>query len=166
MAGGRIGIFVATMTGLAELCADEANDALAEQDIRAEVRLMDGLEADAVEALDVIVVVSSTYGQGDIPDNGQHFFDALAAGGSLAGKRFAVFGLGDRTYADTFCNGGAQWDRLLEEKGATRLMPFERHDASAGTMAEDEAVRWAERLAPRLAAAEGAALAATSDLSV
>ncbi|HVV94660.1 MAG TPA: flavodoxin domain-containing protein [Hyphomicrobiales bacterium] len=163
MSGGRIGIFVATMTGLAELCADEASDALAAQGIRAEVRLMDGLDAGAIDGLDVIVVVSSTYGQGDVPDNGQHFFDALQDSGTLADRRFAVFGLGDRTYADTFCNGGAQWDRLLEEKGATRLLPFERHDASAGTMAEDVAVEWAKRLAPLLAAA-GGEIAATSDL--
>ena len=65
-----LGIFVATMTGLAKICADEVAGALAGAGIAAEVRLMDGLAADALDAFDTVVIVSSTYGHGDIPDNG------------------------------------------------------------------------------------------------
>lgn len=143
MPAHAVGIFVATTTGLAEMCAGEVKDALATQGLNAEVRLMDWLDAGAVEPFDTLIVVSSTYGQGDVPDNGQDFYDALHEVKSLTGKRFAVFGLGDRTYGDTFCNGGEKWDALLVEKGATRLAPLERHDASSGTLAEDIAGGWA-----------------------
>jgi MioC protein len=145
----RVGIFVATMTGLADLCAEEIEAALTEAGIATERRLMDGLAADALDDFETIVIVSSTYGHGDIPDNGQTFFAALAAA-DLTGKRYAVFGLGDRTYSDTFCHAGEKWDALLADRGATRLTPLERHDASAGTFAEDEAGAWAAGWVGRL----------------
>jgi len=119
---------------------------------------MDGRGADAVEPYEVLVIVSSTYGHGDIPDNGQAFYKAIQDGPSLAGKRYAVFGLGDMTYAATFCEAGRKWDALFEEKGAVRVAPLLAHDASAGQLAEDVAGAWAAGWAGQLG--EGATLAA------
>jgi len=151
--GGRIGIFVATMTGLAELCAQEVRDVIAASGQTADLKLMDGLGAEAIDPYDLLVIVSSTYGHGDIPDNGQAFFRALEGKESLEGKRFAVFGLGDRTYADTFCHAGEKWDSLLAGKGAARLIALQIHDASSGTLAEDAARSWAEGWVSQLAEA-------------
>src|SRR5579864_6425426 len=137
MSQGPIGIFVATMTGLAEICAQEVAAALNTAGLTAEIMPMDGLQVDVIDDFKTLIVVSSTYGHGDIPDNGQAFFAALSALDTLAGKNFSVFGLGDRTYSDTFCHAGEKWDALLASKGATRIAPLERHDASAGTLAED-----------------------------
>jgi MioC protein len=150
MSSGRIGIFVATMTGLAEICAEEVAGALKSAGWPSQILLMDGLDMTAFDEMDKIVIVSSTYGHGDIPDNGQVFYEALEAHGSLADKAFAVFALGDRTYADTFCHAGEKWDTLLASKGARRLVPLERHDASSGTLAEDEAGAWASRWVAQL----------------
>ena len=143
MSDPRTGIFVATMTGLAELCAEEVQRALAGQGINATIHPMDGLAADKLDDFDVIVIVSSTYGHGDIPDNGQAFFSGVENHTPLTNKSYTVFGLGDRTYADTFCHAGEKWDALLLKKGATRLAPLMRHDASDGTLAEDAAGVWA-----------------------
>lgn len=150
MSSGRTGIFVATMTGLAELCAEEIASALGAAGIESETLLMDGLGVEALAPFDTIVIVSSTYGQGDIPDNGQALFDAVSACESLAGKAYAVFALGDRTYMDTFCRAGEKWFDAFAGKGAIAIAPLERHDASAGTLAEDEAGGWAAGWAPRL----------------
>jgi MioC protein len=150
MSSGQVGIFVATMTGLASMCAEEIEAALGKVGVASETLLMDGLETDALNRFDTVVIVSSTYGHGDIPDNGQAFYEALSQVESLAGKAFTVFGLGDRTYMDTFCHAGDKWDALFADKGATRIAPLERHDASAGTLAEDEAGAWAAGWAPRL----------------
>ena len=139
----RVGIFVATMTGLAEVCGEEIETALVAAGCNCARQLMDGLDASAFDGFDLIVIVSSTYGQGDIPDNGQVFFKAVEDGASLAGKQFAVFGLGDMTYAATFCAAGEQWDALLAAKGASRLVALERHNAAGGTLAEDVAAEWA-----------------------
>jgi MioC protein len=150
MSGLRIGIFTATMTGLAEVCAEEIDAALSQAGCEVTREVMDGLGAGAIDPVDVVVVVSSTYGHGDIPDNGQAFYAALEGCGSLAGKRFAVFGLGDRTYADTFCHAGEKWDALFFALGAKRVTPLRRHDASSGTLAEDDAGAWAAEWAPTL----------------
>lgn len=139
----RIGIFVATMTGLADVCGEEIEIALTNAGLACDRHLMDGLEAAALDPYDLILVVSSTYGHGEIPDNGQAMFASIEAGADLSGKRFAVFGLGDRTYFDTFCAAGTSWDALLAQAGARRLVALERHDASSGTLAEDGAGEWA-----------------------
>jgi MioC protein len=145
-----VGIFVATMTGLAEMCAEEVAGALDDHGISSQTLMMDALGADAVDGFDTVIIISSTYGHGDIPDNGQAFFEALSEATTLSDKCFAVFALGDRTYSDTFCHAGEQWDKLMEAKSAKRLMALERHDASSGTLAEDEAGGWASRWAASL----------------
>jgi MioC protein len=131
------------MTGTAEICAEEIGTALGALGLDFEIRLMDGLDRSALEAHSLIVIVSSTYGHGDIPDNGQCLFEAIESAESLAGTCFAVFGLGDRTYAATFCEAGRKWDSLLAGKGASRFAPLVQHDASSGTLAEDVAGEWA-----------------------
>lgn len=143
MSTGRIGIFVATITGTAEICAEEVEGALAGAGLAVKRQMMDGLGADAFAPFDVVVIISSTYGHGDIPDNGQALFESIEAVDTLAGKAFAVFGLGDRTYAATFCEAGQKWDALLAARGASRIAPLVQHDASSGTLAEDIAAEWA-----------------------
>jgi MioC protein len=137
------GIFVATMTGLADICGEEIESALQQAGVNCERQLMDGLGIDAFERYDLLVIVSSTYGHGEIPDNGQALFAELESGGKLTGKRYAIFALGDRTYSDTFCAAGDRWDNAFAACGAQRLVDVERHDASSGTLAEDVAGEWA-----------------------
>jgi MioC protein len=138
----NIGIFVATMTGLADICGEEIEAALKTAGLSSDRHLMDSLDAAAFAPYDLLVIVSSTYGHGEIPDNGQMLHDSLADA-DLSGKSFTVFGLGDRTYSDTFCAAGESWDRQLSESGAQRLSALLRHDASSGTLAEDVAGEWA-----------------------
>ncbi len=139
----RAGIFVATMTGLADLCGEEIESALGSAGLSCERLLMDGLDSSALDGFDLLVIVSSTYGHGEIPDNGQAMFGSLEEGADLAGKEYVIFALGDRTYADTFCAAGERWDALLTACGATRIVDIECHDASSGTLAEDVAGEWA-----------------------
>lgn len=146
----RVGIFVATMTGLAEVCGEEIETALVAAGCNCARQLMDGLDASAFDGFDLIVIVSSTYGQGDIPDNGQALFSSIENCESLERKQFAVFGLGDMTYSGTFCAAGKQWDALLAAKGASRLIDIELHDASGGTLAEDVAGEWAANWASQI----------------
>lgn len=139
----RIGIYVATMTGLADMCGEEIEVALSAAGLECERQLMDGLDASAFDPFDLVVIVTSTYGHGEIPDNGQALFASVEAGHDLVGKRYAVFSLGDRTYSDTFCAAGDRWDTAMAACGAERIVEIERHDASSGTLAEDVAGEWA-----------------------
>src|SRR5689334_25330982 len=67
----RVTILVGTMTGTADLVAQDVADALAAEGIAAEVVAMDGLDAGIFTRNGAFLICSSTYGQGDVPDNAQ-----------------------------------------------------------------------------------------------
>ena len=139
-----IKILVGTMTGTAELVADEIVDVLEGKGAEPEIVLMDDLKADSVEP-GLYIICTSTYGQGDVPDNAQSFYDALeSAKPDLSEVRYGVFGLGDRTYMQTFNFGGKKFDALFESLGAKRVGERMEHDASSGDLPEDIAAEWTE----------------------
>jgi MioC protein len=91
----------------------------------------------------LFLICSSTYGQGDVPDNAKNLYESLqSARPDLSNVQYGVIALGDRTYAETFCNGGKRFDAILSELGARRIGEIMLHDASAGTMPEEIAVTW------------------------
>jgi MioC protein len=138
-----LNILVGTQTGIAELVAQALELRLEGSDIRAQVQLMDDLDPTVFNARAVFLICTSTYGQGDVPDNAKQFYEALLEQRpDLSEVRYGVIALGDRTYAETFCNGGRRFDRILSELGARRIGDILFHDASAGTLPEDEALEW------------------------
>lgn len=140
----RIQIYVGTMTGTAELVAEEVTEALRAHGHEVETSLMDRLDATAfADPEPVYLICTSTYGQGDVPDNAQDFYqDLQAKRPDLSAIRYGVIGLGDSTYQQTFNFGGKRFDDLLAELGATRIGERFMHDAADGTMPEEEAVAW------------------------
>ncbi|MCF8466026.1 MAG: flavodoxin domain-containing protein [Sneathiella sp.] len=147
----QIKILVSTMTGTAELVADEIADAISAKGKSAEILLMDDLGADILANDTAYVICTSTYGQGDVPDNGQAFMDNLeTTGRDLSGIKYGVFALGDITYNQTFCNAGNLFDEMLRKHGATRVGEIMKHDASSGELPEDQAGEWAEEWLEKL----------------
>jgi len=138
-----ITILVGTMTGTAHLVAQELELGIDDGETRAQARLMDNLDAAVFEAGGLFLICTSTYGQGDVPDNAKQLYESLQnARPDLTQIRYGMIALGDRTYAETFCNGGRRFDRILTELGATRIGEVLLHDASAGTMPEEVAAEW------------------------
>ncbi|MCX7171886.1 MAG: flavodoxin domain-containing protein [Proteobacteria bacterium] len=136
-------ILVGTMTGTAELVAEEIQNALEVEGHSASIKLMDGLDASAFESLGAYLIVTSTYGQGDVPDNTRALMDSLdQSRPDLSHVRYGIFALGDRTFTATFCLGGKQFDEKLASLGAERIGTMAMHDASAGTMPEEVALEW------------------------
>ena len=146
-------ILVGTMTGTAELVAEEIKDALEPKGHAIEIRAMDDLDAEVFEPGRAYLICTSTYGQGDVPDNAMRLYDDLKARRpDLKGVRYGVLALGDHTYAQTFCHGGQRFDELLGELNAERIGAMMKHDASAGTVPEEAGVAWAEEWVRALAA--------------
>ncbi len=137
-------ILVGTMTGTAELVAEEIADVLSDRGVDNDIALMDDLDATSVDADKAYIICTSTYGQGDVPDNAQDFFEALEQGRpNLSAISYGIFCLGDSTYQQTFCFGGIKFDTLFADLGATRIGDRKEHNASEGTLPEDEAADWA-----------------------
>jgi MioC protein len=139
-------ILVGTMTGTAQSVAQELELRLDDGDTHARALLMDGRDASVFAAGGLFLICTSTYGQGDVPDNAKQLYESLQRQRpDLSNVRYGVIALGDRTYADTFCNGGRRFDAILTELGAQRVGDMLLHDASAGSMPEEVAAEWVER---------------------
>jgi len=141
----KINLLVGTMTGTAQLVAQELELVWDDGEMQVETLLMDKLDASVFGREGVFLVVTSTYGQGDVPDNAKAFYEDLRAKRpDLSRVRYGVFGLGDRTYAETFNFGGKRFDDVLQELGAQRIGERVQHDASSGVLPEEMAVEWGE----------------------
>ncbi|WP_172799496.1 bifunctional nitrate reductase/sulfite reductase flavoprotein subunit alpha [Mycobacterium sp. IS-3022] len=106
------------------------------------VNMDDMAPADLAAARDV-VVVTSTFGDGEPPDNGAGFWHRLerTEAPALTGVRYAVLGIGDRSY-DNFCGHAKALDAKLADLGATRLL-----DRAECEAYDDEPMqRWADDL--------------------
>lgn len=157
----NLNILVGTMTGTAEMVAQEVETALEAAGHAATIRMMDDVDAGVFADGGTFLICTSTYGQGDVPDNAQEFFASLERDRpDLSTVTYGVIALGDLTYRDTFCEGGIRFDTLLTELGGRRVGEMLKHDASSGTLPEEVAAQW---IVPWAGAVEGSASHSTSD---
>ena len=139
----NIEILVGTMTGTANLVAQEIELTYGDEEVTINVLQMDDLDASVFNPDTTYLICTSTYGQGDVPDNAMAFYESLQKQRpDLSAVRFGVLGLGDMTYSDTFNYGGARFEALLLELGATQIGERAQIDASLGELPEDMAVEW------------------------
>src|SRR5271166_5540235 len=100
--GLHITILVGTMTGTAEMVAQEVQQALEAGGHQATIRMMDDLDASIFQDGGSFLICTSTYGQGDVPDNAQELFNSLETERpDLAPVTYGLIALGDRTYKYT-----------------------------------------------------------------
>ena len=139
-----ITVLVGSMTGTAEFAAEDLQQVLVDEfGCDAGLLLMDGLDAEVFKRPHLFIICTSTYGEGDVPENAQALYRALCEKRpDLGGVRYAVFGLGDATYRDTFNFGGKRFDDILSALGAVRLAERAQHDAQSGVQAGDFARQW------------------------
>jgi len=138
-----LNILVGTMTGIAQLVAQEIELRLDGEGIAVKTIEMDELDPTVFDRDGIFLICTSTYGQGDVPDNAKALYEALCSQRpDLSHVAYGVIALGDRTYAETFCFGGKRFDKILGELGAQRIGDVLLHDASAGTLPEDEVAEW------------------------
>ena len=121
------------------MLAEDAANAASDFNLEGRVCDMEDLSVDDFSSASRVMIVCSTWGEGDQPDNAQDLYDDVcdSADDSMNGVSFAVLALGDTAF-DLFCESGKEWDRILEEKGGTRI--HERIDCD--TDYEDFADEW------------------------
>ena len=146
-------IIVGTEGGNARFAAEAAREVLAAKGHSVELACGSERIANDLAGRRAVLVCTSTYGYGDLPENLGPFVRRLGeARPDLTGLRYGVIALGDRTYAETFCMAGRKVDSLLEELGAQRLGPRLEIDACADPLPDTAAEAWARNWADLLAA--------------
>lgn len=140
----KIGLLFGTETGNAEMLCEDIEVELKDEH---EVTLKD-LANCAPDELDpevFYIFVTSTYGNGDLPTTAQPFGEALEAKKpDLSGMKFAMFGLGDMVFAETFNNGSKHLAELLVACKAEMVGERGLFDASSADLPEDIALPWVQ----------------------
>ncbi|MTD37117.1 flavodoxin [Erwinia sp. CPCC 100877] len=139
----EVGIFVGTMYGNALLVAEEAQAILGEQGHQVKVFEDPALEAWQYYRNHYVLVVTSTTGQGDLPDGIVPLFEAIKEMGWQPELKYGLIALGDSSY-EHFCGGGHQFDERLQEQGATRVGDMLTIDASEDPEPEVISNPWVE----------------------
>lgn len=145
-----VGIFVGTMYGNSLLVAEEAQEILSGLGHKATV-----FEDPSAKDWDnnkgnYALVVTSTTGQGDLPDSIAPLFHYLRdTVGHQPDLRYGVIALGDSSYSH-FCGGGKKFDALLQEQGAQRIGEVLLIDATEDPEPEGVSNPWVEHWATLL----------------
>ena len=115
-------IVYGTQTGTAENIAYELTEASRAQGVAIRISDMEDLRVEDLQQSQCLIIVTSTYGDGDMPDNAVMLWNELTASSlDFSSTAFAVLGLGDSSFPN-FCAAGRNWDHQLEKLGAQRLI--------------------------------------------
>lgn len=116
-------ILYGTQTGNAEAVATDTAAAARAQGFDVMVSGLDEITLDEFVGLRYVLVITSTYGEGEMPDNAELFWEALSSTQAprLEGVSYGVLALGDTSY-DGFCQAGKLIDTRLEQLGASRVV--------------------------------------------
>ena len=142
----KINIIYATILGTSQMVAEDIEEELS---VDHEVNVTDIMHVSPEDLFDgsLYVFVSSTTGRGELPDSAADFVaDLHERQPDLSPLNFAIFGLGDMGYAETFNMGSETLANLLKQYGANQIGERGIFDASSGEMPEDIAIPWLQAI--------------------
>lgn len=118
-----IKIFFGSQTGNAQNLASVIGTSLDAQDIPNEVLDFQDTPPEEISDLDKIIIVTSTYGDGEAPDNASEWLSYVKFEEelNLSHLKYAIIGLGD-TYYPHFCQCGKDFDHYLSKRGAHAML--------------------------------------------
>ena len=137
-----VSIFFGSQTGNAQNLAHVIGDSLSEE-FSVSVRDFGLVDPDEIHNINILVVVTSTYGDGEPPDNASEWMSFLKFNDSLdlSHLHYAVIGLGD-TYYPHFCQTGKDFDYYLSKHGAHSML----HRLDCDLYYEDQYPDWLNEL--------------------
>lgn len=137
-------IVYGSTTGNTELMATQIGDTLAESGLDVTVQNVTGTDVHELLKYDIILLGSSTWGDGDLQEDFIPLYDQLNDI-VLNNKKAAAFGPGDSSY-DQFCEAVNLLDEKLKEIGADIIAPGLKVDGDI-EKAEPAIRDWAKNIA-------------------
>ncbi len=122
VAGPTVDVLYGSESGNAEALAQRTRKSLSKKGLQARVHDLSEVSPADLSGMTHVLMISSTWGDGDPPDNALEFHQAVMSpqAPKLPGLKFSVCALGDTSY-EKFCQTGKDFDRRFEELGAQRL---------------------------------------------
>ncbi|MSE13859.1 sulfite reductase subunit alpha [Pantoea agglomerans] len=148
----QLHILYGSQTGNAEALAQTAAKSARAKGLVPVVQALGDVDLDVFATMRHVLIVTSTYGEGEMPDNAQLFWDAISASTAprLEQMHFAVLAIGDTGY-DGFCQAGKFIDMRLEQLGAKRVVDHIDCDIDF----EEPSSEWLNSSMPQFAASAG-----------
>ncbi|MBL4970452.1 assimilatory sulfite reductase (NADPH) flavoprotein subunit [Bacillus halotolerans] len=152
----EVTILYGSQTGNAQGLAENAGKQLEERGFQVTVSSMSDFKPNQLKKINNLLIVVSTHGEGEPPDNALSFHEFLHGrrAPKLDDLRFSVLALGDSSY-EFFCQTGKEFDQRLEELGGKRISP--RVDCDLDY--DEPAAEWLESVCEGLSKAEGGSAA-------
>lgn len=151
-ASKNITVLYGTESGNSEMLADKLTKAAKKKGHKAKLTNMADISPKDLVGTDTLLVIVSTWGDGEPPETAESFHEEFMKGGvDLKGVDFSVCALGDTSY-DQFCQTGIDFDNQLEKLGATRIA--DRVDCDVDF--DDAYASWEKTVWEKLGASSGA----------
>ncbi|MHA0857431.1 assimilatory sulfite reductase (NADPH) flavoprotein subunit [Paenibacillus sp. CMAA1364] len=136
-------VLFGSQTGNCQRLAKAVSLKLEEQGYQVALSSMSNFKANTLKQVQNLLILVSTHGEGDAPDNALPFYEFLHSkrAPQLNNLKFSVLALGDTSY-EFYCQTGKDLDKRLEELGGNRFTP--RVDCDVDY--DDDAAQWIENV--------------------
>ena len=139
----KIAVLVGTTLGNAEYISDELINLIEQKNHQTEQHLQPNLDDICTD--NFWLLVCSTHGAGDLPDNIQPLYEQIhTQKPDLSNINFAVCAIGDSSY-DTFCQGPEMLIRAFEQQGAKPFVDKIQIDIQVHSLPEEPAAAWLQQ---------------------
>tara|TARA_B100000614_G_scaffold116356_1_gene104457 strand:+ start:769 stop:1209 length:441 start_codon:yes stop_codon:yes gene_type:complete len=126
----KLNILWASMSGTAENVADTLNEKAKSKGFVTNQLELNQVTMNDLSNMKNVAIVTSTTGEGDLPTNGEDFWDDLKnSDKNLKNLRYSVCALGDSSH-DIFCGAGRKVDEKLIQLGAQKVIDRQDCDGS------------------------------------
>ena len=126
----KLNILWASMSGTAENVANLLNDKAKSLGFTTNQLELNQVTMNDLSNMKNVAIVTSTTGEGDLPTNGEDFWDDLKASDkNLKNVQYSVCALGDSSH-DIFCGAGKKVDEKLSQLGANKVIERQDCDGS------------------------------------
>ncbi|WP_017727854.1 assimilatory sulfite reductase (NADPH) flavoprotein subunit [Halalkalibacterium ligniniphilum] len=148
----EVTILYGSQTGNSQKLAEDAGKKLEGIGFQVTVTPMNDFKNNNLKKVQNLLIVVSTHGEGEPPDNALSFYEFLHSkrAPKLDNLCFSVLSLGDSSY-EFFCKTGKDFDQQLEKQGGQRIFP--RVDCDIDF--EEPAARWLEGVMNGLGEVQG-----------
>lgn len=118
----EVTVLFGSQTGNSHRLAKSMTKKLEEQGIQVTLSSMSDFKPNSLKKVQNLLILVSTHGEGDAPDNAISFYEFLHSkrAPQLEGLQYSVLALGDTSY-EFYCQTGKDFDKRLEELGGKRI---------------------------------------------